>query len=42
MSDTDMKVLLFDIETSLAQVYTYGLYDQNISILLSLSSRSEM
>ena len=27
-----MKVLLFDIETSLAQVYTYGLYDQNISI----------
>ena len=32
MSDTDMKVLLFDIETSLAQVYTYGLYDQNISI----------
>lgn len=32
MSDTDMKVLFFDIETSLAQVYTYGLYDQNISI----------
>lgn len=29
---TDLKILLFDIECSLAQVYTYGLYDQNISI----------
>lgn len=29
---TDTKILLLDIETSLAAVYTYGLYDQNISI----------
>lgn len=28
----DTKILLFDIETSLAKVYTYGLHDQNISI----------
>lgn len=27
-----MRILLFDIETSLAKVYTYGLWDQNISI----------
>lgn len=29
---TDMKILLLDIETSLAQVYVYGLWDQNVSI----------
>ena len=28
----DLKILLLDIETSLAKVYTYGLWDQNISI----------
>lgn len=28
----DTKILLFDIETSMAKAYTYGLYDQNISI----------
>lgn len=30
MSET--RILLFDIETSIPKVYTYGLYDQNISI----------
>lgn len=29
---TDLKILLLDIETSLAKVYTYGLFDQNIPI----------
>lgn len=29
---TDLKVLFFDIETSIPKVYTYGLFDQNISI----------
>ena len=29
---SDLKILLFDIETSLASGYFYGLYDQNISI----------
>lgn len=29
---TDLKILLFDIECSMAQGYFYGLYDQNISI----------
>ena len=29
---SDLKILLFDIETSIPKVYTYGLYDQNISI----------
>lgn len=29
---SDLKILLFDIECSLAKAYTYGLYDQNISI----------
>lgn len=29
---TETKVLFFDIECSLAAVYAYGLYDQNISI----------
>lgn len=29
---SELKILFFDIETSLAKVYTYGLYDQNISI----------
>lgn len=29
---TDLKILFLDIETSLAKVYTYGLWDQNISI----------
>lgn len=29
---TKLKVLFFDIECSLAKVYTYGLYDQTISI----------
>lgn len=29
---TDLKVLFFDIECSIPKVYTYGLYDQNISI----------
>lgn len=29
---TDLKILFFDIETSIPKVYTYGLYDQNISI----------
>lgn len=29
---SDLKVLFFDIETSIPKVYTYGLYDQNISI----------
>lgn len=29
---SDLKILFLDIETSLAQVYTYGLWDQNISI----------
>lgn len=28
----DLKILLFDIECSMATAYTYGLYDQNISI----------
>lgn len=28
----DLKILFLDIETSLAKVYTYGLWDQNISI----------
>lgn len=31
MSD-ELKILFFDIETSLAKAYTYGLWDQNISI----------
>lgn len=30
--DTDLKVLFFDIECSMALGYFYGLYDQNISI----------
>lgn len=30
--NTDLKILFFDIETSIPKVYTYGLYDQNISI----------
>lgn len=29
---TELKILFFDIETSIPKVYTYGLYDQNISI----------
>lgn len=29
---SDLKVLFFDIETSIPKVYTYGLFDQNISI----------
>lgn len=29
---SDLKILLFDIECSMAQGYFYGLYDQNISI----------
>lgn len=29
---TDLKILFLDIETSIPKVYTYGLYDQNISI----------
>lgn len=29
---TDLKILLFDIETSMMKAYTYGLYDQNIPI----------
>lgn len=29
---SELKVLFFDIETSIPKVYTYGLYDQNISI----------
>lgn len=29
---TDLKILLLDIETSMAKSYHYGLYDQNISI----------
>lgn len=30
--NTDLKILLFDIETAPALVWTYGLHDQNISI----------
>lgn len=30
--DTDLKVLFFDIECSMAKVYTYGIFDQNIPI----------
>lgn len=29
---SDLKILLFDIETSMALAYCYGLYDQNIPI----------
>lgn len=31
-NDDRLKILFFDIETSIPKVYTYGLYQQNISI----------
>lgn len=32
MIQTDLKILLFDIECSMLKAYSYGLFDQNISI----------